>query len=156
MQGKFNAMKIQVENPNLMVSGLYPDGDDVKRTTMSILYIDDDAEDIEIFGDAVKTVDPDINYMSANNGEEAMAFLRDCLTPPEHIILDINMPGMDGRSCLREIRKERKFDSVNIVVYSTDTHPNDVETIQSLGAKFMRKASSFTDLCAMIRNLATV
>jgi CheY-like chemotaxis protein len=108
---------------------------------MSILYVDDDLEDTEIFQDAVRTVDPSIQYIVAHSGK---------------IVLDINMPGMDGRSCLQEIRKYDKFKGVNIVVYSTNSFPKDIEQIRSLGATFIRKANSFNDLCNMIRNLVKI
>ena len=121
---------------------------------MSILYVDDDTEDIEIFQDAVMTVDPAIDYRSVRSGKELFELLNSNPALPDHIVLDINMPGMDGRRCLQEIRKDKKFDNVNVIVYSTNSFPRDIEQIQSLGATFIRKANSFQDLCQIIRNLA--
>ena len=120
---------------------------------MSILYIDDDIEDSEIFQEAVKAVDPSIRYLNASSGREALEVLSAADTLPDHIVMDINMPGMDGKTCLKEIRSDRKFDVINIVIYSTNSFPKDVEEIQSLGASFMRKANSFSDLCAMIQDM---
>jgi CheY-like chemotaxis protein len=120
---------------------------------MSILYIDDDLEDIDIFHEAVKTVDPSIEYSSATSGKEAFAFLSSTKVLPDHIVLDINMPGMDGKLCLQELRKDRKFDGINVVIYSTNSFPTDIERIESLGATFIRKANSFKDLCQIIRKL---
>ena len=122
---------------------------------MSILYIDDDVEDIEIFHEAVKAVDPSIQYLSATSGKDALAILDSCNTLPKHIVLDINMPRMDGKSCLKEIRSERRFDPINIVIYSTNSFPKDIEQIEAMGASFMRKANSFNDLCDMIRSLVS-
>lgn len=123
---------------------------------MSILYIDDDIEDIEIFHEAVKAVDPSIQYLSATSGKDALDILNATSTLPNHIVLDINMPGMDGKLCLKEIRSEKRFDPINVVVYSTNSFPKDVEQIETMGATFMRKASSFNDLCEMIRRLISV
>ena len=120
---------------------------------MTILYIDDDSEDIEIFHEAVKAIDTTVQYITASNAVEALAFLQRTETLPDHVILDINMPGMDGKSCLKEIRKEKKFDSVNVVIYSTNCFPKDIEQIESLGAVFIQKPNSFSDLCAMIQKL---
>src|SRR5687768_13259151 len=113
---------------------------------MSILYIDDDIEDIEIFHEAVKEVDPSITFTSATSGNAALTLLTSSATLPDHIILDINMPGMDGKSCLTQIRNEPRFDRIHVVVYSTNSFPKDIEHIESLGATFIRKASSFNDL----------
>lgn len=123
---------------------------------MSILYVDDDVEDIEIFGDAVRAVDPSIQYLTAQSGKELFEVLaaRDAL--PDHVILDINMPGMDGRLCLQELRKFEKYNSINVIVYSTNSFPKDIEEIRSQGATFIRKANSFNDLCEIIRTLANL
>ena len=120
---------------------------------MSILYIDDDIEDSEIFQEAVKAVDPSIRYLNASSAKEALEILNAADTLPDHIVMDINMPGMDGKTCLKEIRSDRKYDKINIVIYSTNSFPKDVEEIESLGASFMRKANSFGDLCAMIQDM---
>jgi len=120
---------------------------------MRIFYVDDDIEDIEIFRDAVNTVNPAIQCISAQSGLEALDFLQGVDTLPDHIILDINMPGMDGKLCLQELRKKQKFDGASIVVYSTNICPKDIEYIESLGARFIRKASTFNDLCAILRKL---
>jgi CheY-like chemotaxis protein len=120
---------------------------------MSILYVDDDLEDIEIFHEAVKVVDPSIEYIGATSGKEAFVLLRNRSVLPDHMVLDINMPGMDGRTCLQELRKEKNFDSINVVIYSTNSFPKDIEHIESLGATFVKKANSFNDLCEIVRNL---
>ena len=71
---------------------------------LSILYVDDDLEDIEIFHEAVKTVDASIQYTSAISAKEALEMLHTAKTLPHYIVMDINMPGMDGKGCLKEIR----------------------------------------------------
>ena len=120
---------------------------------LTILYIDDDLEDIEIFQEAVKTVDPSIQYVSANSAQRALEILKTSDKLPDHIVLDINMPGMDGKLCLQTIRNDNKFDPINIVVYSTNSFPKDIEQMESLGATFIRKANSFNELCAIVRKL---
>lgn len=119
---------------------------------MSILYVDDDLEDIEIFQDAVRMVDLSIQYIAARSGKELFELLNNGELLPDHIVLDINMPGMDGKSCLREIKKYNKFHGINVIIYSTNSFPDDIEQIQSLGAAFIRKPNSFNDLCNIIRN----
>jgi CheY-like chemotaxis protein len=120
---------------------------------MTILYIDDDPEDIEIFNEAIRTVDPAIQCAAVNSGKEALRYLQSATILPDHIFLDINMPGMDGRTCLEEIKKEPRFKNINVVIYSTNTYPKDIELMASMGAMFIKKANSFNDLCAIIKNL---
>ena len=120
---------------------------------MTILYVDDDAEDIEIFHDAVRTVDPSIRYEAALSGIEALSYLKITPTLPDYVILDINMPGMDGKLCLHEIRQDPRLAGLNIIIYSTNSFPRDILEIESLDATFVKKANSFNDLCDMIRRL---
>jgi len=120
---------------------------------MTILYIDDDIEDIEIFQDALGDVDPSVQLLTARNGKDALALLGAAEVLPDYVVLDINMPGMDGKSCLQEIRKEKRFDPIDIVIYSTNGLPQDIEKIESLQARFVRKANSFDDLRLMIRGM---
>ena len=124
-----------------------------RMSIMSILYIDDDIEDIEIFRDALIEVNPSIELLTARNGKDALALLGAADQLPKYIVLDINMPGMDGKSCLQEIRKERRFDPISVVIYSTNGFPQDIEQIEALGARFVRKANSFDDLRVMIRGM---
>lgn len=120
---------------------------------MTILYVDDDPEDIEIFHDAVRTVDPAIRYETAVTGSDALKYLQDAQTLPDYVVLDINMPGMDGKVCLHEIRKDPRLSSLTVIVYSTNSFPRDVREIESLNATFVRKANSFNDLCEIVRRL---
>ena len=75
---------------------------------MIILCIDNDPEDIEFFCDAVKAVDPSIVTLSAMNGQEALDLLNSLAVEelPSYIFLDINMPQMNGKETLEQIRKE--------------------------------------------------
>ena len=120
---------------------------------LRILYVDDDLEDIEIFHEAVKAVDPAIQYISATTAKEALDILNSKQALPHYIVLDINIPGMDGKLCLKEIRKEDRFDEIKIIVYSTNSFPKDIEQIEALGATFIRKANSFNELCDMVTQL---
>ena len=88
---------------------------------LSILYVDDHLEDIEIFHEAVKAVDASIQYTSATSAKQALEMLHASVTLPHYTVLDINMPGMDGKACLKEIRTQSRFDPIRIIVYSTNS-----------------------------------
>ena len=122
---------------------------------MTILYVDDDTEDIEIFQDAVRAVDPAIECRTAFTGTEALKYLQEVQRLPDYVVLDINMPGMDGKYCLHEIRKDPRLSSLTVIVYSTNCFPGDVAEIESLNATFIRKANSFNDLCETLRRIVS-
>ncbi|HET9487511.1 MAG TPA: response regulator, partial [Chryseosolibacter sp.] len=76
---------------------------------MTILNVDDDAEDIEIFCEAVREIDASIICLTAKSAEEAMQILNSDIELPEYIFLDINMPKVDGNACLKEIKKDGRL-----------------------------------------------
>lgn len=114
---------------------------------MVILYVDDDPEDIEIFEEAVKETDTSAKCLIAKNGKHAMDILQGELIP-DFIFLDINMPVINGKSVLLEIRKEAKFKAIPVVMYSTTINSKEIEEYKKNGADyFLTKHNTFQDLC---------
>ena len=93
----------------------------------------------------------DALYLVAD-GEEAMEFLRhakryaDPSTSPRPglILLDLNMPHMDGREALREIKQDPKLRQIPVVMLTTSGEPADVLSCYDLGANsFVQKPVDF-------------
>jgi len=57
----------------------------------TLLLIDYDPDDIEMFCDAVQEIDEKNNCLCASNGREALEILNSCLQKPDYIFLDLNM-----------------------------------------------------------------
>jgi len=120
---------------------------------MVILYVDDDVEDIEIFAEAVKEFDGTIQCMVAENGKKAMDILHSDLLP-DMIFLDINMPVINGRVILAEIRKDKKFNEIPVVMYSTTMDPIEIEEYKKMGADyFLKKHNHFQELCDAVAGM---
>lgn len=120
---------------------------------MIILYVDDDPEDIEIFIEAIKESDGATRCLIAQNGKEAMDLLHSDLLP-DFIFLDINMPVINGRAVLTEIRKNTKFKDIPVVMYSTSISQSDIEEYRKMGANhFLTKHNHFQDLCDAISSI---
>jgi CheY-like chemotaxis protein len=102
---------------------------------MLILYAEDDFEDFDAFCEVVKTIDPSIQCVNAKNGIVALDFLENTTILPDLIFLDINMPTMDGKSCLKHIKKDKRFSDIPVVVYTTSTSQQDKEQCIQLGAR---------------------
>lgn len=113
---------------------------------MIILAVDDDPEDFEFFFDAVKKIDENIIVLKATNGQEALQMLEEHVLMPDYIFLDINMPMMDGRACLQEIKKRDKFKDIPVVMYSTTNNATEISKYRVLGANFLVKPHQFNKL----------
>ncbi|MFZ6009705.1 MAG: response regulator [Bacteroidota bacterium] len=123
---------------------------------MVILSIDDDAEDIAFFSEAIKQIDPTITYLTASNGEEGLVVLRNTLQLPHLIFLDINMHIMDGKSCLMEIMKDDRLKRIPVIMYSTTSLAEEIAEYQRLGAMgFLVKPNEFSSLCRALSEILT-
>lgn len=118
---------------------------------MTILNVDDDLEDIEIFCDAVREIDPSIICLVAKSAEEALQILNSDIELPEYIFLDINMPKVDGNSCLRDIKKDSRLSKIPVIMYSTYSRKADIETYKSLDTRFLVKQNNYNDLVAELK-----
>jgi len=112
---------------------------------MTILCIDDDGEDLELLQEAILEIDASIVCVLVNSAQEALDLLGSGLLP-DLITLDINMPGMDGVTCLTKIRVNEKFQEIKIVLLSTSIYPLNIEKIRTYGATYVTKPNNFEDL----------
>ena len=101
---------------------------------MWIIYAEDDIEDFNFLCEIVKSRNATVDIMNTRNGAETLEFLDNAVVLPDLIFLDINMPAMDGKSCLREIKKDSRFKDLPIVVYTTSRDPKDKIQCLQLGA----------------------
>lgn len=120
-----------------------------------LFIIDDDIEDQEIFIEAVKEVNEEIQCSTSTSGEEALLHLeRDAKKLPDLIFLDLNMPKLNGKQVLREIKNIPGLKRIPVIMYSTSFAPRDIEEIQQIGAAHhLLKPSRFNDLCAALNKI---
>jgi PleD family two-component response regulator len=92
--------------------------------------------------------------VSVTGGAEALALLH--VRKPSLLILDVNMPEMDGLTILRMIKEHDELKDVRVAMYSTDTHPETMTEAKRLGAiDFLVKGTvGFDKLAARISELA--
>lgn len=100
------------------------------------MLVDDDADDVALMLEVIHEINPTLDCDVAGDGEEALRMLERGFIPAL-IFLDINMPKMDGRACLRAIRS--RFQTVPIVVVSTSISPKDQLLCLELKADFIEK-----------------
>ncbi len=113
-----------------------------------MLIIDDDPDDIELLSEAIKEIDPGIVCDSVSGSLEALQLLSvEQLIVPDYIFLDLNMPRMNGKECLAEIKKIQQLSAATIIVYTTSQRMDDVDEMLSSGASFfLIKPSVFAHL----------
>jgi len=116
-----------------------------------ILIVDDDPDDRFFFHKAVKEIDDSNTCREAQHGVEGLQLLRSVPQLPDFIFLDLNMPMMDGREFLTEVKKDDKLKNIPVIIYTTSSYQKDVELTALLGAAyFLTKPSDVFNLPVVI------
>lgn len=126
----------------------------------TIVYADDDLDDIELLKEAFACMAGDVDLITCSNGAETLHYLKALSydePSPCLIILDINMPIMDGRETLSTLRNMNRFAETPVVLFSTSSQTHDKEFARQYKAGFITKpldvkemakiADSFIDHC---------
>lgn len=114
-----------------------------------IVIVDDDADDREIIKDAFVNSGTDQEYVFIENGDKLMEYLEINLANslPSLILLDLNMPGKDGRETLKEIKTDNRYQHIPTIVFTTSSSHRDRIMAYSLGANcFITKPDTFNKL----------
>jgi len=120
-----------------------------------IMIIDDDPDDRNFFQEAINNISPVIETHVCDSGIQALAmFQENKISAPDYIFLDFNMPLMNGRECLVELKKILQHKITNIIILSTSDMKEDMEDAMRLGAKlFLTKPNTFQELCSMLKGV---
>ena len=120
----------------------------------TILLVDDDPDDTEMFKMALQKAGSHFTCHTADNGEEALTLLRnEPDLPPIMIFMDVSMPVMNGFECLAEIKKDKRFENIPVVVNSVSNLDHYKEKCRELGAHFMVKDINFEKYCDELTSL---
>ena len=98
----------------------------MKKNT--ILWADDDADDLQMMREILLKNNRDYSIMEVRNGKAALEYLdkaKDTATLPCLIILDINMPILDGKETLSIIKRSEDYKAIPVVVFTTSASELD-------------------------------
>ena len=121
-----------------------------------VLYADDDADDKEWVRDACATIDASFSLAFVDNGRQVLDYLlkRSPDQFPALIVLDLNMPELDGRQTLRKIKTHPLFQAIPVAIVTTSTNKIDRDVCRQLGAAlFLSKPDSHSAWQAVARHL---
>ena len=116
--------------------------------------IDDDEDDRDIFELALQQVGKNYKCVTSGSCQDALQTLKNGDINPDYIFLDLNMPLVSGRECLREIRKLSKFQHTPVVIYTTSSVQQDKEDVMQLGAtSFITKPNKVSVLTNILKEV---
>lgn len=120
-----------------------------------ILLGEDDNEDILFFELAVRLLPVAVLLTTADNGEKLMEILEKIF--PDIIFLDISMPCKSGTECLREIRANKKYDNIPIIMYTSFRDEQNIEESFRKGANlYLVKPNNIRELVERIGMILSI
>jgi CheY-like chemotaxis protein len=122
----------------------------------TVLCVDDDPDDRDLVCFTISEIDPSIKLVHAEDGLQAIDYLSKAKAEealPCLVILDINMPRMDGKQTLAEIKKDGKLSELPVVVFSTSNNPTDKIYCDRYGVELVTKPSNMRNMQQEIRKV---
>src|SRR6478672_5402817 len=112
----------------------------------TILCIDDDGDDLVFIQEAIKNHSTPFSVVEAKNGEEGLAYLyraKQSGELPCLIIMDINMPKMDGRRAIQLIKEDKDLSKIPLVVFSTSSSSLDKRYFELYQVQYITKPNQY-------------
>lgn len=120
--------------------------------TTEFLLIDDDEDELEVFSQALHSIDKTIKCTLAKDLNEAIEFLND--NSPAYIFIDFNMPKTNGLECLAEIKKIKKLEKSRVILYSNHIDEEMKDKAMALGAfKCVKKPNMINLLARRLKEI---
>lgn len=129
------------------------------KKVVDILLVEDDQGDVELTREGLAAGKMFVNLHTVDDGIKALRFLRreepyaDAVRP-DIILLDLNLPRMDGRETLKQIKGDEQLRSIPVVVLTTSEADIDIIKCYDLGAScYISKPVGFDDFLKVVQSL---
>ncbi|MCF6241076.1 MAG: response regulator [Bacteroidales bacterium] len=136
--------------------------DNKNSNLVGVLLVEDNPADQQLTIRAFKKGRVNINLQIANDGVEAMEYLtgegkyadRKSYPLPDLILLDINMPRMDGKQVLREIKTDHHLKIIPVIMLTTSDQEKDITDSYNLGVNaYISKPVRINDFMDVVQKL---
>ncbi len=125
------------------------------QTTKPLLLVDDDQLDAMIVERSLLELNITNELVHKYDGEDALEYLQDCSTLPCAILLDVNMPRMNGFEFLRHVKADNALRDIPILMLTTSTAKDDMTLSFELGAvEYIVKTPSIGEFLKSLETVA--
>lgn len=131
----------------------------VRTRPLSILLVEDNAGDIMLFEKGIKNCGHPIDLHSIKDSHQVMDFLSHHESKygrprPDLIMMDINMPKIDGLTLLKQIKKNNLLSDIPIIMMTHSVNTKEMmESYKFSAAGFVQKAQQYEDYCKNLCNI---
>jgi CheY-like chemotaxis protein len=121
----------------------------------TILWADDDTDDLELFHEVLLELTTEYELLKFYNGQQVLDYLKEPREQnyPSLIILDMNMPVLDGKQTLAVLKTEERYQSIPVVVFTTSDSDTDRIFCARFGTTMITKPPRYEPLKEVIKDL---
>jgi len=120
---------------------------ETKASKPIILYAEDDHDDFESVREALEQISSHFTLINAKDGTEVVShFDKNGDNLPSLVVLDLNMPVMDGKEVLTWLKKNEDYADIPVMIFTTSSREEDVKLCQRHNCSFFRKPTLYRDL----------
>jgi CheY-like chemotaxis protein len=128
-----------------------------------VLVVEDSTEDFTALGRAFRKHALQNPVLRCEDGDQALSYLQGYgkavgwpATLPAIILLDLNLPGTDGRSVLKTLKQDPLLNAIPVIIFSTSSNVRDIQDCYRLGANsYLTKPIDYATLEEKIRQTIT-
>jgi CheY-like chemotaxis protein len=131
-------------------------------TTASTIYVliaDDDIDDTELLSDALNELEEDVEITVVNNGQSVLEQLQKLPVStgaPCVLVMDMNMPKMDGRETVVAIKNHAHLQNLPILLFSTSKNKTDELFAEKWGVRYFQKPDTVQGLHEVVRVIVNI
>ena len=121
-----------------------------------ILCVEDDEDDIALIEETVNEIDSSLRFVAKPNGKEALKFLhrqKEQHYLPCLILLDFNMPVMNGKDVLDAIMKDDAFKKIQVILFTTSSSQREQLICESYGVEIVTKPQRIAEFKRVLNHL---
>ena len=132
----------------------------VAKKAIEVLLVEDNPADVDLTREVLAQNNDHLQFSAVTDGEQAISFLhrRGKFTKvprPDIIILDLNLPGIEGRHVLQELLSDRDLNTIPVIIFSSSQAQDDVLSSYRLGANcYFRKPGNLPEFKAVVKAMA--
>lgn len=121
----------------------------------TLLMVDDSPADLHLLETILEDFEPSVTFRGCQKAQHALEILNgDPQTWPDLILVDLNMPGMNGFEFMTQVKTQAQWRHIPLVVFSTSTRDEDKQRAFDLGANaYLQKPTDIQGLVQVVRGL---
>lgn len=127
---------------------------DAAAGPLELLLVEDNPADARLLREAFAETGIDVRLEHVEDAELALRRLRSSVRP-DAVLLDLNMPRVDGRAFLRELRSDPALEDLDVIVLTSSHYDRDLRTCQQLAVRgYVLKPTDFDEMVGVARRVA--